>query len=403
MPYFSINKKSPLEQFKKAVAKGDSAKAKKAMKSDSFNELASYPCAAWDIKWTFCRDNIWAIHYICCKGDRETLNMMLDKHDDELHRKTASGVTTLHFAVYYSKYDILEELLSRGVEVDSKESSKGFTALHLAVEKRNMGAIKRLVDDGLADINIKDDSGESPKERAERMKSKTILKYFASLESKLKFERDMHQMAAEQVRQKEEQEKLQQRNLHLENRLSDMTEAISREVSNQLEQRLNGMTTTDSEFESQRPSVSGSRPPPPPPIPPRRRADSAASSVPSFLAVPTSSPSTLTPSRGASQTVKDKIDWWTNKSTSKTSLVAHDDANDRARSRNASGNPTQQPAVASVSMNDSRQRLLSSPFGSHVDLNMHLAVNDSDRTSGFGSHGILEEGKYYCVNAISSM
>ena len=340
-------------------------------------------------------DDLYPIHYICCKGDRDVLNMYLDSHQDEIHRPTTRGLTTLHLAVVHSKYDILEELLSRGVEVDSRDQDRGYTPLHLAVEKRNMGAVKRLVDDGLADLHVKDNTGESPKQLAERMKSKTILKYFAGFESKQKFERDMQQMAAEQMRQKEQTEKLAQRSSLLEEQVDDIRQALRREMTEQIKAETRRIANEQyveaaggHAHDARRLSVSNpSRPPPP--IPPRKRADSAASSIPSFHAVPTSSPSTLTPSNRVSQTVKDKIDWWTNKTASKTSLAHDEQNNDNVRSRHSSANQGQQ---LSLNLNDSRQRLLSSPFGSHVDLNPR-GVNESDRTSGFGgSHDITEEG-----------
>lgn len=89
------------------------------------------------------------------------------------------GMTVLHYGVWHNYYDMVDELIKSGadvnVQVEQKNSGRyyagiaGATPLHIACYMGNYKMAKRLVEAG-ADMSITDDSG------------RTVLHYLASLE-----------------------------------------------------------------------------------------------------------------------------------------------------------------------------------------------------------------------------
>jgi hypothetical protein len=75
------------------------------------------------------------LHYAVMRGTPEILQLLLAKGVD-VNSRTRNGTTPLHTAVLYNRYEVAEMLLKKGAEVDAKSSS-GATPLAIATAARN--------------------------------------------------------------------------------------------------------------------------------------------------------------------------------------------------------------------------------------------------------------------------
>ena len=75
------------------------------------------------------------LHYAVMRGSPEILQLLLTKNVD-VNSRTRNGTTPLHTAVLYNRYEVAELLLNKGADVDAKSSS-GATPLAIATTARN--------------------------------------------------------------------------------------------------------------------------------------------------------------------------------------------------------------------------------------------------------------------------
>ena len=186
-----------------------------------------------------------------------------------------------------------------------------------------MGAVRRLVTDGLADVTIKNQNGAKAAELAARMRTKTIVKFFQSHEKQVRYEKDMQQLASDQKTLKERNFEVEKDVEFIKRELQSMRGEMQRisgadDVSNR--RRSSDVFDQAASF-SNLTSISNAQTPAAPPVPPRKRVGSVTSS----LAQPNSAqklPSPLNPSASAgpdtffpqlinsSRSYRDKIEWW---------------------------------------------------------------------------------------------
>ena len=105
------------------VAKGDFTGARKAIEQGADLE-AKDPGTGASV-----------LHYAVMRGNPEILQLLLSKGVD-VNSRTKNGTTPLHTAVLYNRYEVAETLLNKGAEVDAKSSS-GATPLAIATTARN--------------------------------------------------------------------------------------------------------------------------------------------------------------------------------------------------------------------------------------------------------------------------
>ncbi|ELZ87736.1 ankyrin repeat-containing protein [Haloferax elongans ATCC BAA-1513] len=92
------------------------------------------------------------------QNDIERFHELIE--DTELGHRSDNGSTLLHKAASVGNDQMVEELLSHGINPDIQNQG-GKTALHLAVDEGHRNVIKTLVLGG-ADLNIQDNSGTVP-------------------------------------------------------------------------------------------------------------------------------------------------------------------------------------------------------------------------------------------------
>ena len=105
------------------VAKGDFDGARKAIEQGADLE-AKDPGTGASV-----------LHYAVMRGNPEILQLLINKGVD-VNSRTKNGTTPLHTAVLYNRYEVAEMLLNKGADVDAKSSS-GATPLAIATTARN--------------------------------------------------------------------------------------------------------------------------------------------------------------------------------------------------------------------------------------------------------------------------
>ena len=75
------------------------------------------------------------LHYAVMRGNPEILQLLLDRGAD-INSRTRNGTTPLHTAVLYNRYEVAEKLLGKGADVNA-QSASGATPLALASAARN--------------------------------------------------------------------------------------------------------------------------------------------------------------------------------------------------------------------------------------------------------------------------
>ena len=105
------------------VAKGDFENARKLIEQGA-NIEAKDPGTGASV-----------LHYAVMRGNPEILQLLLGRGVD-VNSRTRNGTTPLHTAVLYNRYEVAELLINRGADVDAKSAS-GATPLALASAAKN--------------------------------------------------------------------------------------------------------------------------------------------------------------------------------------------------------------------------------------------------------------------------
>merc|ERR1712072_344521 len=100
------------------------------------------------------------------RGHVDVALLVLEK-GAEVDRATEDGQTPLYFACENGHVDAARLLLDRGADVH-RGSSNGTTPLHMSCYKGHIETVRLLLDNGaVADLNVADDDGDTPKANAE--------------------------------------------------------------------------------------------------------------------------------------------------------------------------------------------------------------------------------------------
>ena len=92
------------------------------------------------------------------KGDVDRLTTLLDAYPDKLHARAAPyGWTLLHGAAQEGHLGVVELLLSRGLDVNSRETGDNTYAMHWAAAAGRLDVLRRLADAGGDVIGVGDD------------------------------------------------------------------------------------------------------------------------------------------------------------------------------------------------------------------------------------------------------
>jgi len=102
------------------------------------------------------------LHTATWRSTIETMELLIDNGAD-VNMKRADGAIALHYAVWFGLKEKAEFLLSKGSDVKARDgNNEGATPLHVAVWKSPNNGIVELLIENEADVNDKNNSGETP-------------------------------------------------------------------------------------------------------------------------------------------------------------------------------------------------------------------------------------------------
>jgi ankyrin repeat protein len=113
-----------------------------------------------------------SLHAVVAKGDFENARKLVEQGADVEAKDPGTGASVLHYAVMRGNPEILQFLLGRGVDVNSR-TRNGTTPLHTAVLYNRYEVAELLLNKG-ADVGAKSTSGATPLAIATAAKNRTI-------------------------------------------------------------------------------------------------------------------------------------------------------------------------------------------------------------------------------------
>jgi hypothetical protein len=113
-----------------------------------------------------------SLHAVVAKGDFENARKLVEQGADVEAKDPGTGASVLHYAVMRGNPEILQFLLGRGVDVNSR-TRNGTTPLHTAVLYNRYEVAEMLLNKG-ADVGAKSSSGATPLAIATAAKNRTI-------------------------------------------------------------------------------------------------------------------------------------------------------------------------------------------------------------------------------------
>jgi hypothetical protein len=113
-----------------------------------------------------------SLHEYIAKGDYGTALKMMEQGADVEARDPGAGASVLHYAVMRGRMPIIDLLLSRGADVNSR-TKMGTTPLHTAVLYARLEVAELLLDAG-ADIHAQSASGATPLAIAEAARNQPL-------------------------------------------------------------------------------------------------------------------------------------------------------------------------------------------------------------------------------------
>ena len=112
------------------------------------------------------------LHEALARGDYGSALKLIEQGADIEAKDPGAGASALHYAVMGGKMPIIELLIARRADVNSR-TKNGTTPLHTAVLYNRIDAARLLLDNG-ADINAQSASGATPLQLSEAAKNKEI-------------------------------------------------------------------------------------------------------------------------------------------------------------------------------------------------------------------------------------
>lgn len=118
------------------------------------------------------------LHYAVRRGNLDLIRALLAHPDVAiLSMSDHCGRTLLHYATESNRTQIIDQFLSRGINVDAVDD-KGRTVLHHACQWGNLKAVTHLVSIGMGyQLDIFDHEHQSPLQLAERYGSHAVVAY----------------------------------------------------------------------------------------------------------------------------------------------------------------------------------------------------------------------------------
>jgi hypothetical protein len=113
-----------------------------------------------------------SLHGLVAKGDFEAARKLIEQGADIEAKDPGTGASVLHYAVMRGNPDILQYLLSKGVDVNSR-TKNGTTPLHTAVLYNRYEVAEMLLNKG-ADVDAKSGSGATPLAIATAARNKSL-------------------------------------------------------------------------------------------------------------------------------------------------------------------------------------------------------------------------------------
>lgn len=113
-----------------------------------------------------------SLHAVVAKGDLENTRKLIEQGADLEAKDPGTGASVLHYAVMRGNPEILQFLIGRGVDVNSR-TRNGTTPLHTAVLYNRYEVAEMLLNKG-ADVEAKSTSGATPLAIATAAKNRTI-------------------------------------------------------------------------------------------------------------------------------------------------------------------------------------------------------------------------------------
>jgi ankyrin repeat protein len=113
-----------------------------------------------------------SLHAVVAKGDFENTRKLVEQGANVEAKDPGTGASVLHYAVMRGNPEILQFLLGRGVDVNSR-TRNGTTPLHTAVLYNRYEVAEMLLNKG-ADVGAKSTSGATPLAIATAAKNRTI-------------------------------------------------------------------------------------------------------------------------------------------------------------------------------------------------------------------------------------
>lgn len=113
-----------------------------------------------DVDVCFGKKQETALHLAATHGNVELARLLLE-HKADIHKKNATGETPLSLTAVNGHVEMAELLLSKDAKMIDGVNNKGESVLHLAVKRNKLELVKYLISKGV-NINLKDSEGNTP-------------------------------------------------------------------------------------------------------------------------------------------------------------------------------------------------------------------------------------------------
>lgn len=113
-----------------------------------------------------------SLHEYIAKGDYGNALKLIEQGADVETKDPGAGASVLHYAVMRGRMPVIDLLISRGADVNSR-TKMGTTPLHTAVLYARLEVAELLLDAG-ADVNARSSSGATPLAIAEASRNQPI-------------------------------------------------------------------------------------------------------------------------------------------------------------------------------------------------------------------------------------